>query len=234
MIKNQLENDFETHWQNKLGRSITERAGEKARLTTLDGGAGLNDHSSARERWLWTCGALERLEEFADLETRQAILSDCHCVYPVEDLLDVKMAYRVNGDLDQALEMLGEKFQRFLREVIQLEEELVKTILARGWGLAGRREGKTIIATKIPKSGYLRDYFKEQDPLRRRQLYCHCPRVRDQLGTEPGLPREYCYCGAGFYQGIWEEILGQPVQVEVLQSVMGGDEVCQIAVHLPL
>jgi len=43
----------------------------------------------------------------------------------------------------------------------------------------------------------------------------------------------YCYCGAGFYKGIWEEILQRPVEVEVLESVLSGGEVCKIVIHLP-
>ena len=37
---------------------------------------------------------------------------------------------------------------------------------------------------------------------------------------------------AWLYKGIWEEILQQPVQVQVLESVLQGDQVCKIAVHL--
>jgi predicted hydrocarbon binding protein len=43
----------------------------------------------------------------------------------------------------------------------------------------------------------------------------------------------YCYCGAGFYKGIWEEILQRPVEVEVLESVLSGGEVCKIIIYLP-
>jgi predicted hydrocarbon binding protein len=53
------------------------------------------------------------------------------------------------------------------------------------------------------------------------------------VGEDPRLPQTYCYCGAGFYQGIWEKVLDEPVQVEVLESVMTGGDVCQIAVELP-
>lgn len=130
--------------------------------------------------------------------------------------------------------MIQDKFEGFLRQGLELEEGIIKTILDQGLGLAGRREGNTIIATKIPESGYLRDYFQEQDPIEKRHLYCHCPRVRDEVGSDPKLPMEYCYCGAGFYKGIWEEILGQPLKVEVLESVMSEDEVCKIAIHLPI
>ena len=75
--------------------------------------------------------------------------------------------------------------------------------------------------------------MRRKDPDKKRKLYCHCPRVRDEVGSDPRLPMAYCYCGAGFYQGIWEEILGERVEVEMLESVMLGDEVCKIAVHLP-
>ncbi len=129
--------------------------------------------------------------------------------------------------------MLGVKFTRFLRETLELEEELVVDIISRGWGRAGYRVAERIIATNIPKSGFLVDYFTETGPAEKRRTYCHCPRARDGVGLEPALPEVYPYCGAGFYQGIWEEILGEPVRVEVLESVMSGDDTCKIAVHLP-
>ena len=95
------------------------------------------------------------------------------------------------------------------------------------------KRGNTIIAIKIPKSGYLVEYMKETDPEKKRQYYCHCPRIRDVLKTSETISTTYCYCGAGFYKGIWEEILQKPVEVEVLESVLQGDEVCKIAVYLP-
>jgi hypothetical protein len=226
--------DFEAQWQEKLGFAIANRTIDAAQELILEDGVNLSDQSPTSERLAWTCDMLERLGEYADLETRQRILSDCHCSYPLKDLLEIKLAYRVYGDLDQVLSMLQDKFDKFLRETLDLEEELIKKIIERGWGLAGRRVGNTIIATKIPKSGYLREYFKEENPARKRQLYCHCPRIRDEIGNGPDLPLTYCYCGAGFYKGIWEEILGEEVEVEMLESVIQGDDVCKVAIHLPL
>jgi hypothetical protein len=75
--------------------------------------------------------------------------------------------------------------------------------------------------------------MQESDPRVKREMYCHCPRVRDAIRNGQALPETYCYCGAGYYKGIWEEILGQPVEVEVLESVLGGGNVCKIAIHLP-
>jgi hypothetical protein len=233
MTEKPREIDFEYQWQDKLGLAVAEQVGDDARDLVLAGGPDISDANTSQERLVWTFQALECLEECTDLETRQEILTDCACQYPFEDLLQVKMTYRLNRNIDQALDLLQGIFEFFLHD-LGLEEDLIKTILDQGWGLAGRREGNTIIATKIPKSDYLREYFEEEDPIEKRRLYCHCPRVRDEVGSDPKLPMEYCYCGAGFYKGIWQEILGQPVKVEMLESVMGGDEVCKIAIHLPI
>jgi len=232
MSEKKRPDDFENRWQGKLARAVEELAGAEIRMKVLAGGESLRDESPSREKADWTRGALGRLAESADLPTRQEILTRCHCAYPVEDLQDVKALYQRTGDIDQVLDALQAKFEAFLREVLELEEGLVEEVIQRGWGLAGARAGNTILATKIPKSGFLRDYFQTDDPLEKRRLYCHCPRVRDQVGAETPLPPEYCCCGAGFYRGIWEEILGAPVKVEVLESVLSGGDVCRIAVRI--
>lgn len=212
--------DFERNWQEKLSRAVESAAGEKVRELVLQGGDTLTQETGTTEKIIWTCRALDLLAESTDEGTQREILTGCACHYPMEDLGDVKEVFQSSGDIDQAIQMLQGKFERFTRETLGLEEELAAEIISRGWGLAGCREGNTIIATKIPKSGSLVDYFNETDPAEKRRLYCHCPRVRDGVGLEPALPEVYCYCGAGFYQGIWEEILGEPVRVEVLESVM--------------
>jgi len=225
--------DFENQWQAKLSRGLDAAVGEDARTRVLAGGEELSDENTSREKLIWTCEMLSRLDEAGDQKTQQEILTGCACHYPKEGLQDAKALYQESGDVDQVLTLLQAKFEVFLREALALEENLIEEILKNGWGLAGIREENTILATKIPKSGYLREYFNETDPAEKRKLYCHCPRVRDQVGADPRLQDVYCYCGAGFYRGIWEEILGEPIEVEVLESVMQGDDVCKIAVFLP-
>lgn len=117
--------------------------------------------------------------------------------------------------------------------MLQIADEMFSEIVRKGWGSAGVKNGNNIIATKIPKSGHLIEYVKEIDPEIKRQYYCHCPRVREAVKTSERISPTYCYCGAGFCKGIWEEILQEPVEVEVLESVLAGGEVCRIAIHLP-
>jgi predicted hydrocarbon binding protein len=229
--------DFERAWLGKLSRCLREVAGEEACQQVMEGSEGLPADSPGHEVTAWTEGAMRRLVSMVGVEERKAIMMGCACQYPRSALEDIRKAYEATGDLDVAHGMLRERFESFLLDSLGLEDELVEEIVARGWGLAWIREEDTIVATKIPKSGNLVEYMEETDLERRRQLYCHCPRIKDVLKTGDSewsgtIAETYCYCGAGFYKGIWEEILQAPVDVDVLQSVLKGDDVCRILIRV--
>lgn len=227
------EGDFERIWLAKLSGRLDAIAGEEIRKQVLKGSEELSSKVSRQEVIEWTRGAMERLESLLDEQKRKDLMTACACQYPKSDLQEARKRYEETGDIDLVHQMLQEQFESLLRNVLQLDEELVADIVGRGWGSAGVKKGNTIIATKIPKSGYLIEYMRETDPEQKRQLYCHCPRVRDALRTAQAISPTYCYCGAGFYKGIWEEILQKPVEVEVLETVLQGDEACKIAIRLP-
>ncbi len=155
------------------------------------------------------------------------------CQYPKEDLQPMKKAFEETGSIEVPHKMLQDKFEDFLRADIGLNPGQMKEIVSKGWGSAGIIDGDRILATKIPKSGNLLKYLAEPDPERRRELYCHCPTVRDALSKGETVPPIYCYCGAGFYKFLWEEITQSPVDVEVLASILNGDDVCTIAITFP-
>jgi hypothetical protein len=226
--------DFEQSWLQKLSTCLLEVAGEEVQAQVMAGSEDLSVSSSRQEVIGWTQQAMERLEALVAEEERQRVMTGCACQYPKDDLVDVRQMWQATGDLDRAHGMLKARFESFLESDLELDEALIEEIVTRGWGLAGVREGSTIIATKIPKSGFLVEYMRESDPERKRQYYCHCPRIRDVLQSRETLSPTYCYCGAGYYKGIWEEILQQPVEVELLESVLQGDEVCKVTVHLPV
>ena len=225
--------DFDRAWLDKFSNCLNEAAGENVRTQVMAGSEGLSEDTSRGDVITWTRGAMERLESLLDDPQCRAVMTGCACQYPKSDLQDVRKAYESSGDIDLAHRMLQEKFEKFLRGTLNLSDEHFEAVVSQGWGLAGIKEGNTITATKIPKSGFLVQYLDESDPQKKREYYCHCPRVRDAVGHDETLLLIHCYCGAGFYKGIWEEILKEPVEVEVLESVLQGGEVCTIAVHLP-
>lgn len=225
--------DFERLWLGKLSSAVGKQAGEQIRQHVMSGSEGLNSSSDREEVISWSQQAMTRLVKAVSQTAAQNIMTSCSCQYPKAELREAKKAYQNSGSIDKALAALQESFEEFLKKTLHLDKDTIEQIVSKGWGSAGVRKGKTIIATKIPKSGNLVQYMNEQNDEARRALYCHCPRVRDLLQNSRKMNPIYCYCGAGFYKGIWENILEQAVQVEVLESVMAGGNTCKIAIHLP-
>jgi hypothetical protein len=225
--------DFERAWLAKLAFSIEKRTGAKIRVEVLKDSQELNEKSSRADVIAWSKAAMLRLETLVGENQARQIMVGCACQYPKEQLKDIQMEFEMEKSVDLAHQRLQERFIHFLKFDLGMDEAIIAEILSRGWGLAGVKQGNTIIATKLPKSGYLMDYLNESDPQRKRQYYCHCPRVRELLKTGETISQIYCYCGAGYYKGIWETITQQPVQVEVQESVLWGNEVCRIAIQLP-
>ncbi|MBU7010251.1 MAG: hypothetical protein HXS46_06135 [Theionarchaea archaeon] len=226
-----MSKDFERAWLAKFSRCLDEIGGEEIRKEIMEGSEELSMNSSRKDVIAWSKKAMEKLDSLVDEQKRIAIMTGCACQYPVSELDAAKKVYEETKDIDKVHHLLQEKFIQFLK-TIELDDHLIEDIINRGWGLAGTKKGNTITATKIPKSGHLIQYMREKDPEKKRALYCHCPRVNNAVESGTKISSTYCYCGAGFYKSIWEYILQQPVTVEVLQSVLQGDEVCTIAIHL--
>ncbi|MDH4211956.1 MAG: DUF6144 family protein [candidate division WOR-3 bacterium] len=224
--------DFEKTWLGKFSTCIERATSVEIREKIMAGSEVLSDITERKKVADWSKRAMDRLDELVDAEKRVEIMTACSCQFPKADLQGIRKRYEETGDIDLVLDMLQEKFVSFLRNGLDLNADMITDIVERGWGLAGRRAGNKIIATKIPKSTYIMEYLEETDAVKKRAIYCHCPRIRDALRTDLNISPTYCYCGAGYYKGIWEEILQRPVMVELLESVLKGDDVCRIAIHL--
>jgi len=227
-----LIDDFEKSWLAKLSRNLDDVVGTEIRERIMAGSEEFTDKSARQTIIDWSKRTMEKLDQLVDENKRISILTRCACQYPKSDLRELRCKYEETKSVDSVHKMLQEKFLSFLKHGLKLNNTAIEFILDKGMGLAGHKDGDTIIATKIPKSGYILDYLKEKDPVRRRAIYCHCPRIRDAITTDTQISATYCYCGAGYYKGIWEEILQRPVKVELLESVLKGDDVCKIAIHL--
>lgn len=228
--------DFEKNWLTKFSKGIDKFVGKEIRKEILRGSENFSDNSEREKVIEWSKTAMKKLNFYVDEENRINIMLGCACQYPRSQLQGIKNKYKETKSLELAHQMLQEQFETFLKDPsLELNEETIQKIIKKGWGSAGIRKGNKIIATKIPKSGYIKNYFNTSNPVEKRQIYCHCPRVRDSLKMpDLDIPEIYCYCGAGFYKGIWEEILQKPVKVKVLESVLRGGDVCKIEILLPI
>lgn len=227
-----MEQDFGRTWLGRLSESIEAEHGSEVRTAVMKGSENLCDASPAPLVIDWTREAMQRLEDRVAPEAARRILLSCACHCPDEALAEARRRFREEGTVSAAHEALQQQFERFLTDVLLLDDSETREVLSRGWGMAGILEGNLVTATKIPKSENLRTYLREKDPQRRRDLYCHCPRVREATRLPGSLPTAYCYCGAGYYQDLWQRILERPVKIRLVSSVLAGDEVCTVEIDL--
>ncbi|MFW9982775.1 MAG: hypothetical protein ACFFE3_12785, partial [Candidatus Thorarchaeota archaeon] len=114
----------------------------------------------------------------------------------------------------------------------EIDEEVISYVRARPTIEGGIREGNRVIITKIP---YLaKQFIHATNDKMKRYYFCHNPWIRDALKEEDQpINPVFCGCSAGYFKNFWDAVLGLPVRVEVLKSVINGDAICEFALHLP-
>ena len=114
----------------------------------------------------------------------------------------------------------------------RITRRVVEFVKAHPEILGGVRRGERILFTKIP---YAPDeWLREADPARRRYLACHCPLARESIpGGGPRVPAIFCNCSAGFEKLPFGAAFGVEPSVEVLESVLAGDDRCRFGIAIP-
>ncbi len=180
----------------------------------------------------WTRKNINTLKEVGSSDQCKDILTGCTCHIMADTINKVRKVYVETGSIDQAHNFMAEDFYLWLKLRPGLTPESYEFMKNKNWGVAGKKNGNKVIATKIPADTAA--YFRAEEADQKRYHYCHCPRVKPVLKSKGNTPPvEYCYCGAGFYRAIWEGILGKPIDISILQSLLMGDEMCQFEIVLP-
>ena len=199
----------------KWGANIERAAGAEVRNLVMRGSEGLPDLEPASIA-AWVRGALERLTDLVpDLEARRRILSGFCCEFTEEfgeaPVRAMRELFAETGDWGAVLEAMRAD-RSFEGASVYPPYE---------------RDGDVVRVTKKPcdPAGYERATTSRD----RRVSGCYCPLVKHGLVE---IPDFYCCCGGGWHRRIWEGITGGPVEVEVLESILGGGERCRFAVRL--
>ena len=152
-----------------------------------------------------------------------------------------KRRYREAHDIDEYLKKRHRAFVRWLKQcqrqgqlffTQEITDEVVAFVQSDQEIGGGRREGNIVYETKIP---YMtKQYLQETDPTMKRYYACHCPWAREAVRRgDTGLVVDFCYCSGGYHKKPFEVVLGQPLKVQVLESVLRGDSRCRFAIYLP-
>ncbi|MBN1755834.1 GyrI-like domain-containing protein [bacterium] len=213
----EVEIQFVIHnWHRILGEAIGKIMDEEKKTEVMRDCFDLTSDSSLNKRFQATRQAVQTLLKLSREKQRYDILSRCAHVFPAGQIEKLRAVYQKTkartGNPEDALEA-----------VLDFMEQ------DPGWGERPRREGNTIYSTKNPRDP--KAYANAKTELERKRAYCFCPLIRQHL--EKGMPVDFCYCGSGWYRQQWEGAIGKPVRIEIVKSLLKGDDKCEFAIYLP-
>lgn len=213
----EVEVQFVVHdWNGLLARNVERVLGPAGKEAVMQGSGDITVNTALDDRFLWVKQALVRLDRLADKDQTYDLLSSCAHVFPAEQVAKLKAVY------EEARGRTGDALQAVDAVIAFMDAD-------PGWQEGSRRVGRTIYAAKSPRDP--QTYAQAQSEAQKKQAYCFCPIVRYHL--DQGMPSSFCYCGAGWYRRQWEGATGRPVTIDVVKSILKGDDVCQFAIHLP-
>ena len=89
-----------------------------------------------------------------------------------------------------------------------------------------------MIEVKIPHM--TKEWLAATDDRERRYHYCHCPWVKESfLQDDVDVPASVLFMQRRVPQAFLGGGADQPLQAEIRESVLAGDDRCTIAIHLP-
>jgi hypothetical protein len=98
-------------------------------------------------------------------------------------------------------------------------EEFVAVLRKSGGGEAARLDGNVI------HFQFMKNYQGFDAP----EGTCLCPLVESK---PEGLSKTYCLCSVGYVQDMFQTHLGRPVEVELLESALGGGKRCRFRIEV--
>ncbi len=194
-----------SEWPERLAQALRRYAGESVADDVTCGSDDL-PAMDEKQKADWVCRAMEKLDDhIGDHETRIKVMTECACRCYSEFIDEFKSEYQNSRDIDKLIDLMYGKV--FMNRPV--------------------REGNIVYVTKAPR--FPVKHAKAKTPQEKQYYFCHCDYAR---ATEGDISPTYCLCGAGWCKQIWEQVLDREVRVDVVQSVLLGDDVCQFAVYL--
>ncbi len=215
---NEIEYQVVIHnWTNLLVTNVERVLGEKVGQSVLQDLDEPTLELSNDERFRWVKIVLERLEEIADADQIYDIISRCAHIFPKEHIQRLRDIYeKTKNETNDPLTAIDEVLR------IMRENKL--------WFPEPFRKGKVIYSEKTPANP--KAYEEATTDAERRKAFCFCPVIKNYL-EEDIIPTSFCNCSAGWERQQWEGILSKPVKVNVVKSLVKGDNTCQFAIHIP-
>lgn len=199
-------------WDNLLAEGAEKVLGAEARSSLMQGIESIPPNTPFEAYLSWLEGAMTRLDTLTDDEEKKCqVVSRCAHVFP-QERIDLLRSIYEKGGIDEVLREMYTDYEWYENPV---------------------RRGNVLYMRKIPYDPEA--YARAETPAERRKAYCHCRFVHPYLDEIPArLSTTFCYCGAGWYRRLWEGILGRPVKIQHVETLLRGHDQCTLTITLPL
>ncbi len=187
-----------------------------------------------------TAGLMAKLSALGR-DTCHNVLAGNHHRIPVESFEKQKGWLREAGSVDGFLKRVHDEavaeLELYMREGRVWYEQvitpgIVEFVRVNQEVLSAVRDGGYMYKTKFPYAPA--EWLEESDPVRKRYYACHCPLAREAIiRGEPEIPPDWCYCSGGYGKLMFDVVFGEPTEVEVLESVLAGDDRCRFRIRIP-
>ena len=184
---------------------------------------------------------LDRMEAELPARTCREVLTWNYHNIPIEVFKESKERFEKAASIDEYLKGEHKRLIKELEDCMkegrlwfeqEITPEVVEFVRANQEINTGLRRGDKIYKTKIPYAP--RRFLKEKDPAMKKYYSCHCQLVRTALRDgKPKVPATFCYCSAGYEKLHFDAIFGEPVEVELLETLLKGDARCRFAIKIP-
>lgn len=204
-------------WVDGLSQGLKTYSDQETRQQIMAGAADLEPVAPIEVRLDWVQQAMQRLDQaIPDPEKRGLIIHGCAHRFPEVRIEKMRALYKELGSIDALIEWIGKDKE------------------ANGgasWYGNPIREGNIIYDTEDPASP--EEYKQAKTDLEKHMARCFCPIVCAAIKANRARSPTFCNCSAGYTAQFWQNVLGLPLRIEVLESVLKGDDVCKFAIHLP-
>ncbi len=225
----------------RVGERLEAIAGKEARRRVFEGfelpplGSPQDDYPKLTKK------IVDAMEAELPSETCREVLTYNYHGVPVEAFKEKKERFEKAESID---EFLKDEHRRFVEELsgymkrgqIWYEQEITPEVVDLVKGNQeiqnGVRQGNKIYVSKIPFAP--KQWLVEKDPVMKRYYACHCQLARTAIRDgKPKISPVFCYCSGGYEKLRFDVIFGEPVEIELLESVLKGDKRCRFAVTIP-
>ncbi len=241
MVVGALELIDGTEAMNNLYQRLAQEVGEKKRDEVFAGielpplGTPLSQLPRVTQM------VMERLENMIDPAITIRLLKQSLRDLPDEWYQEGKKKYLESKNIDDYLERKGADSIAQLEKIRDegglfftqpITDEVIEFVRNDPEILQGVRKGNIVYETKIPCM--TAQYLEETDERKKKYYYCHCPWAKESIiNDDINVPASFCNCSVGFHKKPWEMIFDQPLDAEVIESILNGDDRCRFAIHLP-